>query len=132
MELLLIPILFLTGASLLLFSVNGLPVQPRPMQRSTVAGPSPERQGLAWQSNARPENKIATLRTKPARGGFEPADALLAELLAEMIGFRSDLAEIKTKLDALIAVTPATNLTAEPSPATTTTTRGKRRAKLSA
>jgi hypothetical protein len=131
MELLLIPILLITGAALLHFGINGGPAVPRFV-------PIPA--GISFSALRRTE-PLRPRRTTPAQGidllqpedrqgterenlglaeNLELSDVLLAELLQEMMLFRRELAELK---EQVAAATSSVQAVAAIKPAKATSTK---------
>jgi hypothetical protein len=102
MELLLIPLLLLTGTTLIFFGVNGLPALPR-LHHGIVGNALPQ----PTETSSHDETPKFLLERPARRREIEPiaefrkSDALLAELLTEMVELRSEITEIKTQVDGL-------------------------------
>ena len=107
MELLLIPVLLVTGAALLHIGINGAPPVPhfammRPgMTFSSLRGTTATRTTPAHRVdllNPDLEPEDAEIEAEELVETLELSDVLLAELLSEMMMFRRELAELREQV----------------------------------
>lgn len=144
MELLLIPVLLVTGAALLHIGINGAPPVPHfapilqpgmsfSSLRSTATRTSPARGLDLLNPDSMPEglNPEAVERA----GTLELSDVLLAELLSEMMMFRRELAELREQVVSATAAARSMSTPTEapaPAPARKSSPRSGRTAKATA
>ena len=131
MELLLIPVLLVTGAALLHIGINGARPVPH-FAPSLHPGMSFSMRG-ATATRTSPAHGIDLLNPQPAAEDSEPeditieaselagtlelSDVLLAELLSEMMMFRKELADLRDQVASATAAARSMNPAPAPAPA---------------
>jgi hypothetical protein len=112
MELLLIPVLLVTGAALLHIGINGAPPVPhfatmRPgmtfssLRGATAARTTPAHRVDLLNPDLEPED--VEIEAEELVETLELSDVLLAELLSEMMMFRKELAELRAQVASATA-----------------------------
>jgi hypothetical protein len=118
MDLVVIPLLLVAGAALTFLGINGLPSAAAVPERSNPSAdvdafPLPERRsdkgvaaGLlmkAWLPRLGQERATVTHTERPA--SFTDSDVLLSDVLSELLVVRQELADLRSRFEALSGVT---------------------------
>jgi len=103
MELLLIPLMLITGAALLHLGVNGAPSIANPVAAfASAVSLKSMRLSTPMRPERIPGGESAYMHTRKDVA-FQLSDVLLADLLTEMMQFRQDLDALRRQVDALAA-----------------------------